>query len=134
MENVLKRLSFEFIGSGKLTVEPAVFLDQENVVLLDVRTKEEAETIPLLMQHHANLICINIPVHEVPDRIGEIPSGKPIGVFCPGDVRSSIVYAYLLSKGFTDVRVIAGGYHALTDALKSGNVLKAVQRAAQMDE
>ena len=70
--------------------------------------------------------CKNIPVNEIPDRIHEIPKGKSIAVFCPANVRSALAYAYLLSKGFSDVRILEGGYTALTDALKPDKVLKVV--------
>jgi len=36
-------------------------------------------------------------------------------------------WAYLLSEGLSDVRIIEGGYSALTDALKPGKVLKIIQ-------
>ena len=97
--------------------------------MLDVRSKEEAGSISIKMKFHPNIVCINIPTNEVPDRIKEIPKNKSIGVFCPANVRSAIVYAYLLSKEFTDVCIVEGGYSALTDALKPGKVLKVVQAA-----
>ncbi len=70
---------------------------------------------------------LNIPINEIPHRIDEIPKTKFIAVFCPANVRSAIVYAYLLSKGFTEVRIVEGGYSALTEALKPGQVLRVIQ-------
>ena len=99
----------------------------ENCILLDVRSKEEADSISIKMDFHSNVKCINIPINKIPDRLHEIPKGKSIGVFCSSDVRPAIIYAYLLSKGFSDVRIVEGGYYALTEALKPGKVLKAVQ-------
>ncbi|RLB79900.1 MAG: rhodanese-like domain-containing protein, partial [Deltaproteobacteria bacterium] len=32
------------------------------------------------------------------------------------------------SKGFSDVRIVEGGYSALTEALKPGQILKVIQR------
>ena len=49
-------------------------------------------------------------------------------LFCPTNVRSAIVYAYLLSKVFSDVRIVEGGYLTLTDALQPGKVFKVIQR------
>jgi len=97
--------------------------------LFDVRSKEEAGSISIKMKFHPNIVCIKILTNEVPDRISEIPQNKSIGVSCPANVRSAIVYAYLLSKGFTDVSTVEGGYSALTDALKPGKVLKVLQGA-----
>jgi len=63
----------------------------------------------------------------LPDRIDEIPKEKSVAVFCPANVRSAIVYAYLLSNGFSDVRIVEGGYSALTEALKPDKVLELSQ-------
>lgn len=131
MEQVLRSLTLNFFGKGKHKILPDKFFEIENGFLLDVRSKEEAGSISIKMKYHPNIICINIPTNEVPDRINEIPKNKPVGVFCPGNVRSAIVYAYLLSKGFTDVRIVDGGYSALTDALMPGKVRKVVQSTTE---
>ncbi len=131
MEETMKQLTLEFFGRGKYKVSPEAFFETENGFLLDVRSKEEAESIAIQMGCHPHIECRNIPVDEIPDRMEEIPRHKPIGVFCQANVRSSIVYAWLLSKGFPDVRVIVGGFPALTEALLPGKVLKASLSAGQ---
>ena len=127
MEQVLRNLTLNFFGKGKHKISPDKFFEIENGFLLDVRSKEEAGSISIKMKFHPNIVCINIPINEVPDKINEIPKDKSIAVFCPANVRSAIVYAYLLSKGFSDVCIVEGGYSALTDALKPSKVLKVVQ-------
>ncbi len=127
MEQVLRNLTLEFFGRGKHKISPYKFFEMENGFLLDVRSKEEADSISIKMKSHPNIESSNIPTNEIPDRIHEIPTDKSVAVFCPANVRSAIVYAYLLSKGFSDVRIVDGGYSALTDALKPGQVLKVVQ-------
>ena len=127
MEQVIKSLTLEFFGKGKHKISPDKFFETKNGFLLDVRSKEESDSISIKMKFHPNIECKNIPTNEIPDRIQEIPQDKSIGVFCPANVRSAIVYAYLLSKGLSDVRIIEGGYPALTDALKPGKVLKMIQ-------
>ena len=124
MEQVLKSLTLDFFGKGKHKISPEKFFDEKDAILLDVRSKEEADSLSIKLEHHSNIQCINIPVNEIPDRIHEIPKEKLIAVFCPANVRSAIVYAYLLSKVFSDVRILEGGYSALTDALNPGKVLK----------
>ncbi|MEA1968562.1 MAG: rhodanese-like domain-containing protein [Thermodesulfobacteriota bacterium] len=99
----------------------------EDVFLLDVRSREEACSLSINMDYHLNVECRNIPVDEIPARLHEIPREKTIGVFCPANVRSAIVYAYLLSKEFSSVFVVEGGYSALTDAVKPGKILKLIQ-------
>ncbi len=128
MEQVLKSLTLDFFGKGKHKISPDKFFEIENGFLLDVRSKEEADSIAIKMKYHPNIESKNIPTNEIPGRIHEIPKDKSIAVFCPANVRSAIVYAYLLAEGFTDIRIVEGGYSALTDALKPGKVLKAAQK------
>ena len=127
MEQILKNLTLDFFGKGKHKISPEKFFKIENGILLDVRSKEEAGSISIKMEYHFNVESINIPINEIPDRIDEIPKEKSVAVFCPANVRSAIVYAYLLSKGFSDVRIVEGGYSALTEALKPDKVLKVSQ-------
>lgn len=127
MEQLMRNFTLNFFGKGIHKVSPEAFLKGKNGYLLDVRSKEESASIFIKLEFHSNIECQNIPINEVPDRIDEIPKEKSIAVFCPANVRSSIVYAYLLLKGYPDVRILEGGYSALTDALRPGSVLKAVQ-------
>ena len=128
MENVLRSLTLDFFGNGKHKISPEKFFDGEKGLLLDVRSKEEADSISIKMAPYSTVDCENIPIHELPDRIQDLPRDKAIGVFCPANVRSAIAYAYLLSKGFSKVRIVEGGYAALTAAVKPGKVLKAIQK------
>lgn len=127
MEQVLKKFTLEFFGKGKHKILPEVFLGMDNGLLLDVRSKEEADSISMGLQCHAEIDVLNIPINEIPDRMDEISKEKFIAIFCPAHVRASIVYAYLLAHGFSDVRILEGGYTALTEALKPGKILKTVQ-------
>lgn len=127
MEQIIKSLTLDFWGKGKHKITPESLFEIERAFLLDVRSKEEASSISIRMECHSNVEAVNIPINEIPDRMNEIPNDKFIAVFCPENVRSSIVYAYLLSKGFANVRVVVGGYSALTEALKPGKVLKVLQ-------
>lgn len=127
MEQVLKKLTLDFFGKGKHKITPEKLFESKDGILLDVRSKEEADSLSIKIAYHLNIQPINIPVNEIPDRIDDIPKGTFIAVFCPANVRSAIVYAYLLSKGFSDVRIVEGGYAALTEALKPGKILKVIQ-------
>jgi rhodanese-related sulfurtransferase len=127
MELVLKKFTLDFFGNGKHKISPEKFFNMENALLLDVRSKEESDSIDIKLAHHSNVESLNIPINEIPGRIDEISKAKFIGVFCPANVRSSIVYAYLLSKGFLELRIVEGGYSALTEALKPGQVLKIIK-------
>jgi rhodanese-related sulfurtransferase len=124
MEQVLKNFTLDFFGKGKHKVSPAAFFELDDVVLLDVRSKEEAASLSIKLAHHDNVQCLNIPINEVPDRLSDIARDKPIAIFCPASVRSAIVYSFLLTKGFSDVRILMGGYPALMDEIMPGKVLQ----------
>ncbi|OPX31769.1 MAG: sulfurtransferase [Gemmatimonadaceae bacterium 4484_173] len=122
MQNVLKSMTFDYIGQAKHKITAKELFAMEHIVLLDVRTMEENETISIRMKHHSNIHVLHIPAAQVPDRLEEIPENLAVAVFCPANVRSSMVYLYLRSKGFTDVRILAGGYNDLTQEIKPGRL------------
>jgi hydroxyacylglutathione hydrolase len=72
--------------------------------LIDVRTSHE---------FHAGHIpgSINIPVGEIPKRLGELPDG-PLATICEGGYRSSLAASLLAQEGRQDVANVAGGMSA----------------------
>ncbi len=131
MEHVLNSLTFEFFGSGQHKMTPEKLFETESAVLLDVRSQEEAASLSINMSEHPNIECRHIPVNEIPDRFDELPQDRLIAVFCPAQIRSSIVYAFLRTKRFEQVKVLEGGYNALTEALKPGKLLKSIRSEEQ---
>ena len=75
------------------------------VVLLDVR---EAEELELASVEEA----IHIPMREIPERLVELDSQKPLVVMCHGGARSRRVADYLAAHGFSNVYNLAGGIDA----------------------
>lgn len=130
MEQVLKKFDLAFFASGQHKITPETFLQSSNGMLLDVRSPEEVETITVKLAHHSTVTVLPIPIREVPERLHEIPNGRPIAVFCSSDTRAAITYAFLLSRGYTDVRLLEGGYTSLTDALKPGKLVKTIKASA----
>jgi rhodanese-related sulfurtransferase len=126
MEQVLKSMTLDFFGKAKHKTTPEKLFASDAAVFLDVRSNEEIQSMPFPLGAHQNIESLHIPINEIPERIGEIPQDKPVGIFCPAGVRASIVYAYLRSKGYEQGRVLEGGYAALTDALKPGKLLAAI--------
>jgi len=122
LEKVISKMDFQYFGNGKHKVEVEQFLKQKDAVFLDVRAKEEQETVKLSLKHHCQVI--EIPTNEVPQRINEIPKDKPIGVFCSAGVRATIIFVYLKSKGYQDVNIILGGYPPLMTAVMPGKLYK----------
>ena len=127
MEHIFEQFTLDYFGKGKHKTTFAAFLEQEGAVLIDVRSKEEAQTLPIKFACHDNISAMNIPISEVPKRLTDIPKDKPVGLFCPATIRSSMVYALLLSKGYENVRILEGGYPALTESVMPFRVLQAVK-------
>ena len=78
-------------------------LDRTKALLLDVRTKAEfgLGTIDG---------AINIPLDELRERIGELPSDKSIYVFCQVGLRGYVAARMLAGRGFSSVKNLNGGY------------------------
>ena len=60
-----------------------------------------------------------IPVGQLPDRVGELDVTKPTVVYCAGGYRSSVAASLLRQKGFVDVSDIIGGYGAYTETVQN---------------
>ncbi|MHA1931393.1 MAG: FAD-dependent oxidoreductase, partial [Promethearchaeota archaeon] len=74
-----------------------------NDILLDVRTKRE---------HEARKIegSINIPIHELRNRLNELSKEKAILVYCEVGYRSYISIRILVQNGFNEIYELTGGF------------------------
>jgi rhodanese-related sulfurtransferase len=125
LDAVIAKMDFEYFGTGQHKIDPAAFFDCDNAVLLDVRAQEELDTIRLPLKHH--LPVLEIPTNQVPARIGEIPKDKLIGVFCSSGVRCTVIFTYLKSKGYPNVKILPHGYVPLIEALMPGKIHKKIK-------
>ncbi len=75
----------------------------ETALLLDVRTKAEFEAghIPT---------AVNIPVDEIRDRMQEIPTNRPIYIYCEAGLRGYLAQRILRQTGYETVANLSGGY------------------------
>ena len=90
-----------FLGGRKVSSDVVRQKIAAGAVILDVRTPDEFRT-------GAYPGAINIPVQVLAGRMGEIPKGKPVVVYCASGMRSASAATALVRAGFTDV-VNAGG-------------------------
>jgi hydroxyacylglutathione hydrolase len=74
-------------------------------LLLDVRTPSERAQKRISGS-------VGLPLNHVGDRLSEVPTDRPILVYCAGGYRSSIAASLLQHHGCTDVSEIAGGIAA----------------------
>lgn len=85
-------------------------MDRSAVILVDVRTPEEFAT-------GAIEGAINIPLDDMRQLIGRIPTDKPIVLYCGVGLRGYLASCILSQRGFDDVRNLVGGlktYRAAT--------------------
>ncbi len=73
--------------------------------VLDVREPEEIQIAPFPG-------ALEIPMGELPDRLGELDRDDEIVVLCHHGVRSAHVAGYLAEQGFRRVSNLAGGIDA----------------------
>ncbi len=86
--------------------------DVPELQLVDVRTPGEAAGGMI-----AN--AVNIPVGQLPDRIGELDPRRPTVVYCAGGYRSSMAASLLRKNGFDDVSDLLGGFNAWDEATQN---------------
>lgn len=118
INDVMQDLDFAYLGSGEHAVTGQDFLElikDDNVLFLDVRTDEELGCSAYLWAKH-------IPVHQLPDRVAELPKDKLIVPFCSSVFRASIAWAWLKSKGFEQVKTLVIGTENIATLLKPGSL------------
>jgi rhodanese-related sulfurtransferase len=94
------------------TLTPTEFIERwpndasrADVVLLDVREREEIATAALPFARH-------IAMAEVRSRLDELDSSKALVVMCHGGARSMRVAQFLATHGFNHVFNLTGGIDA----------------------
>lgn len=84
----------------------------QGAAVVDVRTAEEVQLAALAG-------AINIPMNELPARLGELDPKAPIAVLCHHGMRSEMASRFLERNGFTDVAHLEGGIDAWSVAIDS---------------
>jgi glyoxylase-like metal-dependent hydrolase (beta-lactamase superfamily II)/rhodanese-related sulfurtransferase len=95
-----ERLSAQ-VASERLGAAPP----DRGPVLVDVRTPGERKQKRIAGS-------LSFPLNHLAERAAELPSDRPLLVYCAGGYRSSIAASLLQRHGFTDVGEIAGGIAA----------------------
>ncbi|MBK1655741.1 rhd_2599 family sulfurtransferase [Allochromatium vinosum] len=76
--------------------------DTEDVLLVDIRTPAEIAQgmIPDALQ---------LPMHLIPLKMGEIPKDRDVVIYCRSGARSYQACAYLMQQGYNRVLNLRGG-------------------------
>ncbi len=85
--------------------------DVSKVTLVDVRTADEASLGSLPG-------AINIPLDDLRTRMNEIPTDRPVYLFCGVGLRGYLASNILKGHGYTDVRNLIGGLKLYESAVK----------------
>lgn len=81
----------------------------DTMYLLDVREDDEWAAGHAPGAHH-------LPMRQVPERMGEVPTDDDVFVVCRSGGRSAQVTAYLIANGWDNVRNVDGGMRAWESA------------------
>ncbi|MFJ8622169.1 rhodanese-like domain-containing protein [Kitasatospora sp. NPDC093550] len=105
--NALSALADDLTPADRLTAHQlrTALAGEQPPTVLDVRTCGERATGSIEGSLH-------IPLTELPARLDEIPTDRPLVVHCAGGHRSSIAASLLRYHGRPGVSDLLGGYHA----------------------
>jgi len=80
--------------------------------------------VHIKLEHHLKVLWITI--EEIPERYNEIPRDNTVGVFCTAGTRLTIVYVYLRSLGYENLRITPSSYEAITNLFLPGKLYKVI--------
>lgn len=95
------------------TPDMLALVEEGKAILVDIRFREEFEV------WHMNF-AINIPLNELPKRLGELPKDKLIITACPHYDRSSMARIYLTLNGY-NAKYLNDGLLKTADFLRGDN-------------
>lgn len=98
------------IGAMPIITWRELVQQKNEVMLIDTRTPEEFSfgSIPG---------AINIPLDDLRDRMSEVPTSKPVVLFCAVGLRGYLAQRILMGNGYRNVRNLSGGYKLYSAAV-----------------
>jgi len=113
-DTYLKTYTYEKRKDMKInSVELSVMLEEGTAQLIDIRFKEEYDAWNMPFS-------LNIPIHELPQRLSELDKTKLIVTACPHKDRAIIARTFLKLKGY-DTRYLTDGLIGLAEFLRGDN-------------
>lgn len=82
--------------TGFIAIEEAATLVDQGALVVDVRTRSE------WIEGHAE-DSLHLPLHELPQRLEELPRDRVLLMVCRSGARSEQATAFLLSMGYERV-------------------------------
>ena len=93
------------LGTLEQVAAPALGAAGEKPLVIDVRGESEYRS-----GHLPGSILLPLP--ELPARVGEVPSDRPVVLLCQTGSRSAVAASYLRARGFSQVSNVGGGMAA----------------------
>lgn len=113
-EEYLSKFDYKERENMKIkTPDMLALVEEGKAILVDIRFKEEFEA------WHIGA-SINIPLNELPKRIGELPKDKLIITACPHNDRSNMARIYLTLNGY-NAKYLNDGLLKVADFLRGDN-------------
>lgn len=106
-------------------IRPAAFgpwlasLGGATPLVLDVREPWEFQTAAIKPLGSDVFDLLSMPMQDIPARMAELPTNRPIACLCHHGIRSQHVARYLAQNGFEHTVNIAGGIDAWSAELDS---------------
>ena len=101
----------------------AVVADRPDTYILDVRQHLEWEESHIVGSHH-------LPFYQVPDRISEIPTDRPVYVACGSGYRAAAVISLLRSTVFSNGPAFGNLVHVDDDWTNASSTTLPIERSA----
>jgi len=109
----LRAIALDVVGAiSPERLAQALRSGDASLLLLDVREPFERQLAVIEPSAH-------IPMNDIPDRKGELPTGRQIVVYCHHGTRSEMVAGYLEGEGFRDILNLTGGIDAWSTKVDS---------------
>jgi rhodanese-related sulfurtransferase len=115
LKEKVREMDLDWLTQNNHKISLEAFIEKwkaGEAILLDVRSDEEAELFSL------EAFGVRIPLHQLPDRVNELPKDKLICSMCPGKIRATLAYAVLIDSGIENAKVLAATPAELVDYLK----------------
>lgn len=123
-DDYLKRFDYKERKNMKVDIPEMLDLyKQGKVQIVDIRFPEE-------YQAYSFSFIKNIPLNELPARIGELDSSKVIVTVCPHYDRAEIARTYLTLKGFQS-KYLVDGVVGLAEYLRGDKARDFIQATQQ---
>ncbi|NLL18688.1 MAG: FAD-dependent oxidoreductase [Clostridia bacterium] len=110
--NTLRNKSQGWLNSINVKEFQELIESNAELLLLDVRTPEEAADRPLGVGEQ-----LRIPLYELRGRLDEVPKGKKIITVCELGIRAYEAQRILAGAGIKDVAALEGGVYGLPKSL-----------------